>query len=165
MKDEKRSVLAQRLSKKEITLPTDLIGAILFFLLGAVLLLLMPGQVPVSRSDVVNGRVFPTMLMALMMLCCGALILQNMIKMRKKQPLHTCTVNLLTEIKALVILGILIGTYLISKWTNLFVAGAIFCSLGFLIYFGCRKKSYYVITVSMAVAIWAIFRFILNVKF
>ena len=55
--------------------------------------------------------------------------------------------------------------YLLSKLTGLFVVGAIFCCLGFLLYFRCRKKSYYVITLALAVAIWAAFRFALGVDF
>jgi len=67
--------------------------------------------------------------------------------------------------KALAILGILLGTYFLSKWTGLFVVGAVFCCLGFLLYFRCRKKSYYVIALVIAVAIWAAFRFALGVDF
>ena len=67
--------------------------------------------------------------------------------------------------KALVILAILIGTWALSKITGLFVVGAVFCCLGFLLYFRCRKKSYYAITLVLAVAIWAAFRFVLGVDF
>ena len=37
--------------------------------------------------------------------------------------------------------------------------------LAFLVYFRCKKRSYYAITIGMAVLIWAAFRFGLNVKF
>ena len=50
------------------------------------------------------------------------LLIQNLIKLAKKEPLHTCTINLLTEVKALIILGILIAAYLICKWTDLFLS-------------------------------------------
>ena len=63
------------------------------------------------------------------------------------------------------ILAILVVTYLLSRFTDLFVVGAIFCCLGFLVYFRCKKPSYYVITIAIAVAIWAAFRFVLNVDF
>ena len=39
------------------------------------------------------------------------------------------------ELKALVILAILVVSYLLSRATDLFVVGAIFCCLGFLVYF------------------------------
>ena len=151
--------LAGRLREKEITLPTDLLGAGLFLILAVVILILTPGQVPVSEADVVDGRQFPTMLMWLMIVCCALLLIQNLIKLAKKEPLHTC------EVKALIILGILVATYLICRWTDLFVTGAVFCAVAFLVYFRCKKKLYYGITVGMAVLIWAAFRFALGVRF
>lgn len=163
--DEKIDAAGAALKEKEVTLPTDMIGAGLFMILAIVLLVIMPQQVPISETDVVNGRAFPTMLMVLMIICCGMLFVQNLVKIRKKEPVHTCTLNLLTEVKALIILGILLATYVICLVTDLFVVGAVFCSLGFLAYFRCRKKLYYGITVGLAVLIWAAFRFVLNVRF
>lgn len=157
--------IAGRLREKEIRVPTDLLGAGCFLILAALILYLLPGQVPVSESDVINGRQFPAMLMWLMIVCCALLLIQNLIKLAKKEPLYTCTINLLTEVKALIILGILIATYLISKWTDLFVTGAVFCAVAFLVYFRCKKKLYYGITIGMAVLIWAAFRFGLGVRF
>ena len=113
----------------------------------------------------VNGRAFPTLLMVVMMLCCAMLIGKELYKLATKQPLNWKVINVQVEMKALVILGILIGTWLLSKLTGLFVIGAVFCCLGFLLYFRCRKKSYYVITLVLAVAIWAAFRFALGVDF
>ena len=49
--------------------------------------------------------------------------------------------------------------------TALFFIGAVFCCIGFLLYFRCRKKSYYALTITLAVIIWAVFRFVLNVDF
>lgn len=163
--EERLNAIADRLKDKEIAVPTDLVGAVLFFVLGAVLLAVMPSQVPISENDVVNGRVFPRLLFILMMVCCGILIVQNLIKISKKEPLHTCTLNLLTEVKALIILAILFLTHLICQITDLFVVGALFCTVSFLVYFRCRKKSYYVLTMTLAVAIWAAFRFGLGVRF
>ena len=129
--EKKLDELATRMKEKEISIPTDLAGSILFFLLGAVLFFMLPSQVPIS----------------------------------KKQPVQVSTFNLLTEVKALMILTILFITYFICRITDLFVLGAIFCSIAFLVYFRCKKRSYYAITIGMAVLIWAAFRFGLNVKF
>ena len=93
------------------------------------------------------------------------LIIQNVIKISKKQPVQVSTFNLLTEVKALMILAILFITYFIRRITDLFVLGAVFCSIAFLVFFRCKKRSYYAITIGMAVLIWAAFRFGLNVKF
>jgi 4-amino-4-deoxy-L-arabinose transferase-like glycosyltransferase len=100
-----------------------------------------------------------------MLIACAALIGKELVKLARKQPITWKTVNLLVEVKALVILGILLGTYFLSKYTGMFVIGAVFCALGFLVFFRCKKWSYYAITLGLAVGIWCAFRFGLGVSF
>ena len=164
--DEKRDTIGEKLSKKEMKLPIDIVTGVFFLLLGAVILLIMPKQVPVSDSDVINGQAFPTLLMAVMMICTGVVLANEFYNIFvKKMPPSMKNINLLVEVKALEILAILLLTYVICRVTDLFVVGAIFCSLAFLIYFRCRKLSYYAITLTVAVLIWIAFRFGLNVNF
>ena len=164
--DSKRDKIAEKLAQKEITFPVDLITGILFLAFGTIILLIMPNQVPVSETDVINGRAFPTLLMVVLIIFSSVIILKELYNFYvKKIPLKTKTINLLVELKALEILTILLLTYVICRITDLFVIGAVFCCLGFLFYFRCRKKSYYAITLVTAVLIWAAFRFGLNVNF
>ena len=164
--DEKRDTIGEKLSKKEMKLPIDIVTGVFFLLLGAVILLIMPKQVPVSDSDAINGQAFPTLLMAVMMICSGVVLAKELYNIFvKKMPPAMKNINLLVEVKALEILAILLLTYVICRVTDLFVVGAIFCSLAFLIYFRCRKLSYYAITLTVAVLIWIAFRFGLNVNF
>ncbi len=165
MNFEKFDAIAARLKEKEMTIPTDIVGAALFLALGIVLYLVMPSQVAVAESDIVNGRSFPTLLIVLMILCSVMLMVQSLKKMKNGEEINKVTLNLLTEVKALMILAILVLTYVICSVTDLFVAGAVFCAVSFLVYFRCNKKLYYVVTVGLAVAIWAAFRFALGVKF
>ena len=155
----------ERLSKKELRIPVDLTVGVLFFLFALAILYVLPQQVAISEKDTVNGRAFPTLLMVVMMICCAMLVGKEIYKLITKQPLNWKVINLQTELKALVILAILVVTYLLCRFTDRFVGGAIFCCLGFLVYFRCKKPSYYVITLTFAVAIWAAFRFVLNVDF
>lgn len=164
MKD-KLDKLCGWMKEKELRIPVDLTVGVVFFLVGLIVLLLMPSQVAISERDVVNGRAFPELLMTIMMICCAALVVKEVVKIVKKQPLEYKTVNLLVEVKALIILAILIVTYILCRVTDQFVVGAVFCALAFLIYFRCKKPLYYVITVGVAVGIWAAFRFLLNVRF
>lgn len=163
--NDRMDAWGRKLQGKEIRIPVDLVTGVVFFLLALVILLVMPDQVAVSEKDVVNGRAFPTMLMVVMMLCCAVLVGRELYKLATRQPLNWKVINILVEAKALVILAILVGTWFLSKVTGLFVVGAVFCCLGFLLYFRCRKKSYYIITLVLAVAIWAAFRFALGVDF
>ena len=157
--------MGERLGQKEVRIPVDLVTGILFALFALVIFWVMPDQVVISEKDVVNGRAFPTLLMGLMLLCCVMLVGKELYKLATKQPIAWKTINLLVEVKALIILAILVGTYFLSKLTGLFVIGGVFCCLGFWVYFRCRKPSYYIITVALAVGIWAAFRFVLGVDF
>ncbi len=158
-------VWGETLREKEIRIPINLVAGIVFLVFAIAIIAIMPQQVAVSDKDVVNGRAFPSLLMYVMILCSGMLIVKDLYKIVKKQPLEWKVINLQTEVKALVIFGILLGTFLLSKFTGMFIIGALFCSLAFLLYFRCGKKSYYVITLVLTAVIWAAFKFVLNVDF
>lgn len=163
--DERLDRIGDRLRAKEIRIPTEFVAAVLFLAFAVAMLVLMPSQVPVMKGDVVSGQRFPTLIMALIILCGGSLLLKQVFRLIRHEPLETKTLNLLTEVKALLILLIMAGFYLINELTGLFVLGACFCVLGFLLFFRCKKPSYYIITLAFAVGIWASFRFGLNVRF
>jgi hypothetical protein len=163
--EKKLDAWGEKLEKINITYPSDLVTGILFLVVSVVVLLIMPDQVAVSEKDLVNGRAFPTMLAYLMLAMSLLLVGNELVKLITKKPLVTKTMNLLVEVKALIIIGILIVTYLLAKVTDLFVIGGLFCAVSFLVFFRCKKKSYYAITVSAAVLIWVVFRFVLSVNF
>ena len=163
--DARLDAWGEALKGKELRFPSDLAAGIVFALVGIAMLLAMPSQVTTTGGDVVDGRAFPTLLMVVMLVCCAALIGKELVKLARKQPITWKTINLMVEVKALVILGILLVTYLLCKYTGLFVIGAVFCVLGFLAFFRCKKWSYYVITLALAVGIWCAFRFGLGVSF
>ena len=113
----------------------------------------------------VNGRAFPTLLVWVMLAMSAILVGREGLNTLQHKPMRMKQLNLLTEVKALVIVLILFVTYLLAKTTGLFVVGAVFCGLAFLVYFRCKQKSYYAITLAAAVIIWAVFRFVLGVDF
>lgn len=163
--EEKLDSMGAKLAKKEITIPTDLAAAIVFLVAGIVLLLVIPSQVTVGKDEVVSGAAFPTYLCYIMIAGSVLVGAQNIIKMIRKEPVETKTINALVEVKALIIFGILVVFWLICSLTELSVLGALWCAVAFLLFFRCKKKGYYIITVAFAVGIWAAFRFILNVNF
>ena len=163
--EKKLDAWAEKLEGINISYPTDLVSGILFLVLSIVILAIMPQQVQVSEKDLVNGRAFPTMLAYLMMAMSVLLTGKELVKLVTKKPLEMKTVNALVEVKAVTIMVILLVTYLLAKLTDLFVIGGIFCAVAFLVFFRCKKKPYYAITVGAAVVIWVVFRFVLNVDF
>ena len=157
--------LGEKLQTKEFRIPVNITAGVVFFLFALFILAVMPQQVPISEGDAINGRSFPTLLMAVMMLCCAGLVLKDVYKIITKKPIEWKVINLNTEVKALVIFIILLISFFLCIVTDLFVVGSIFCCLGFLIYFRCKKPSYYAITLGIAVIIWVAFRFGLGVEF
>lgn len=85
--DERLDRMGEKLEKKEFKIPVDLTGGIIFLLFSIVVLFMIPKQVTISDKDVVNGRLFPTLLMIVMMICCVALIVKELYKIKKKLPL------------------------------------------------------------------------------
>ena len=163
--EKKLDAWGEKLEKINITYPADLVTGILFLVVSVIVLMIMPNQVAVSEKDLVNGRAFPTMLAYLMMAMSLLLTGNELVKLITKKPLVMKTMNALVEVKALVLIAILIVTYLLAKVCDLFVIGGLFCAVAFLVFFRCKKKSYYAITVSSAILIWVVFRFVLNVNF
>ena len=163
--DARLDAWEDKLGKINIRYPSDLMTGILFLLISIVVIMLLPSQVAISAADVVNGREFPKLLMYLMAVCSVALIVVELCKLAMKKPMVMKTMNLLVEVKALIIMAILIATFFIAKYTDMFVLGAVFCAIAFLLFFRCKKSSYYAITLTFVLAIWAAFRFILHVDF
>ncbi len=153
------------LETKEFQYPVDLTAGILCLLLSVVLLIVMPTQYHAQPDEALDGGTFPKLMIYAMMIGSTALILKEGFLLLQKKPLAKKTVNLLVEVKALVIFSIIFVAYLLCKTTDLFVIGALFLAVAFLLYFRCKKPLYYVITISMAVAIWCAFRFGLGVRF
>ena len=155
----------EKLNEKQFRIPTDLSTGIIFLLLSIILLVIMPQQVKISEKDIINGRAFPTLVCYVMMVCSAVLVITDVVKLVKKQPIEMKVINMKTEGKALILFGIVYLSYFLAKVTKLFVIGGIFCCIGFLVYFRAKKPSYYAITIAVTVAVWAAFRFALGVDF
>lgn len=153
----------EKLKAKNLTIPSALIGAVLFLILSIVVLLILPQQVTIKETDVVNGRAFPELLMFVMMGCATALILGQLYKLLRGEPLETTTINLLVELKALMILGIMLLFYFLAPIH--FLVAALVSSLLLLLFFRCKKPLYYVITLGLVVLIYFAFSKGLNVSF
>ena len=157
--------LGERLQTRQLRIPVNLTAGVVCFLLALLNLFIMPQQVEVSQSDTINGRAFPTLLITVMMLCCVILVVKDLYKLATKRPIEWKVIRLDTEVKALVLMAFLLLSFWLCVVTDLFVVGSIVCCLCFLIYFRCKKPSYYAVTLGLAVIIWVAFRFGLNVDF
>ena len=163
--DAKLDAIGEKLKKKEWKVPTDLLGGVLFLILGLVMLYIIPLQVEVKKRELVNGKAFPNLLMYVLIACSIILIINQVTKIMRKEEIKTTTINLLVEVKALLIFLSMVIFWLIAEGTGVFAIGAAVFGLLMLFIFRCKKPLYYVIVLIAAVAIWAAFRFGLGVLF
>lgn len=155
----------EKLRSHELSVPTDLIGGIVFLIFGLVVLYIIPTQIEIKKKEIVNGRQFPNLLMYIMIACAIVLIISQIIKLLRHQEVARTKINLLTEVKALIIFADMLIYYFVSQWTDNFAIGSCVFVLLMMVFFRCKKISYYIITLSAAILIWAAFRFGLNVNF
>ena len=163
--DAKLDAIGDKLKKKEWKVPTDLLGGVVFLILGLVMLYIIPLQVEIKKKELVNGRAFPNLLMYVMIACSIILIVTQVIKMVRKQPVKTTTINLLVEVKAILIFLAMIIFWLVAEKTGNFAIGSAVFGVLMLFFFRCKKPLYYAIVLVAAVVIWAAFRFGLGVLF
>ena len=163
--DAKLDAIGDKLKKKEWKVPTDLLGGVLFLIFGLVMLYIIPLQVEVKKKELVNGRAFPNLLMYVMIACSIVLIFNQVMKFMRKQPVKTTTINLLVEVKAILIFLAMIVFWLVAEGTGNFAIGSAVFGVLMLFFFRCKKPLYYAIVLVAAVAIWAAFRFGLGVLF
>lgn len=163
--EAKLDEIGEKLKKVEMNIPTDLVGGLLFLIFGIVMLLVIPGQVEIKKKELVNGRAFPNLLMYVTIACSLVLIAGQVIKMVKKEPVRQTKINLLVEVKAVIMFLMMLVFFFVAQWADNFAVGA--CVYGFLmlLYFRCKKPLYYVIVMAAGIGIWAAFRFGLGVMF
>ena len=163
--DAKLDAIGDKLKKKEWKVPTDLLGGVIFLLFGLAMLYIIPLQIEVKKKELVNGQAFPKLLMYVMIACSVILIVNQTLKLLRKQPVKTTTINLLVEVKAILIFLSMIVFWLVAEKTGNFALGSAVFGVLMLFFFRCKKPLYYGIVLVAAVAIWAAFRFGLGVLF
>ena len=163
--DAKLDAIGDKLKKKEWKVPTDLLGGVIFLVFGLLMLYIIPLQIEVKKKELVNGQAFPKLLMYIMIACSIILIVTQVIKMLRKEPVKTTTINLLVEVKAVLIFLSMIVFWLVAEKTGNFAIGSAVFGVLMLFFFRCKKPLYYAIVLIAAVVIWAAFRFGLGVLF
>ena len=163
--DAKLDAIGDKLKKKEWKVPTDLLGGVIFLLFGLAMLYIIPLQIEIKKKELVNGQAFPKLLMYVMIACSVILIVNQTLKLLRKQPVKTTTINLLVEVKAILIFLAMIVFWLVAEKTGNFAIGSAVFGVLMLFFFRCKKPLYYAIVLVAAVAIWAAFRFGLGVLF
>ena len=161
---DKTSAIKKFLEKKEITYPVNLAASVVCFIFAIIVLNIIPKYIQMSKDESIDGTSFPKLLMYIIIGCSIVLAAIEVKKIIRKETLVYQSLNLFVELKVFIILLLYFIFYLLNVVTNIFLIGASFFSIGFLIFFKCKKKRYYIITLVCTLAIWLLFRFFLNVR-
>ena len=155
----------ERLRNYEWDVPIDLVGGAVFMLIGFAILVIIPQQIVVKKKEIINGQQFPRLLVYLMIGCGALLLCRELLKLIRHQEMRKEKINLLVELRALLIFANILVYYFVCKTTDNFLIGSCVFALLMLFFFRCKKWLYYVITLSAAVLIWVAVRSGLNVRF
>lgn len=153
----------EKLEKKKIRLYVDIITPIIFIIFAVAVLLAMPSQIALLSSSSINERSFPTLLMFLIIICGVVLLGKEIFNIVSKKKVNIVETTALVEVKALIILGILVLYWLLMGLIG-FIISSILLGLAMLIFFRVKKVSYYIIVSVVAVLIGVFFRYVLNVR-
>ena len=153
----------EKLEKKKIRLYVDIITPIIFITFAVAVLLAMPSQIALLSSSSINERSFPTLLMFLIIICGVVLLGKEIFNIVAKKKVNIVETTALVEVKALIILGILVLYWLLMGLIG-FIISSILLGLAMLMFFRVKKPSYYIIVSVVAVLIGVFFRYVLNVR-
>ena len=153
----------EKLEKKKVKLYVDILTPIIFIIFAVAVLLAMPKQIALLSSGSINERTFPTMLMLLIIFCGVVLLVKEIYNIISKKKANIVETTVLVEVKALIILGILVLYWLLMGLIG-FIISSILLGLAMLMFFRVKKPSYYIIVSVVAVLIGVFFRYVLNVR-
>lgn len=153
----------EKLEKKKVKLYVDIITPIIFIIFAVAVLLAMPKQIALLSSSSINERSFPTLLMLLIIICGVVLLIKEIYNIISKKKANIVETTVLVEVKALIILGILVLYWLLMGLIG-FIISSILLGLAMLMFFRVKKPSYYIIVSVVAVLIGVFFRYVLNVR-
>ena len=153
--------IANSLHGKTLRFYPSIVGSIIFILLSLAIFWWMPSQIKI-QPGAITARTFPSLMAGIMLACSVAVLLREIVKIIRKQPLDVSELNLLTEAKALIILSLFVVFAVLAELIGFIPSSAIY-SILMLVYFRIKKWSYYLIVSLSAIVIGLIFQKLLNV--
>lgn len=141
----------------------SLVGPVLFLVAGVAGFALMPSQVKIQEGTATTARTFPSLMLTLILACSVFLILQEVVKIVHKQPIEVVMLDVMTEIRAIIILALLVLYALLIPVLGFIVTSILF-GLAMLGFFRVKKWWYYLIIALSALLIGLLFQVVLNVR-
>ncbi len=151
------------LADKRWKIYPSLVGAILFIGVAVGILFLLPTQITIQSGQKITARTFPTLL-TYIILCCALITLAGtLIQFLRKKPIPYVYLSALTEIRAVILLCLLIGYAVLISLIG-FLSSSVLYGVCMLIYFRAKKLHYYLLVIGIALCIGYLFKYVLYVQ-
>ncbi|NBI12985.1 tripartite tricarboxylate transporter TctB family protein [[Haemophilus] felis] len=148
----------------KITFRQDLVGSVVFLVVSITLWLLIPYQILIEdEEEIITAQTFPRLIIGLMGICSAILLVKELIKYFRKQPVKMVELNFQQEGRALTVVVLLVAYWGILHWLP-FMLSSILFSVLLLLFFNCRNWKYYAIVISIVVSVSIFFQHFLNVS-
>ena len=150
--------------EKSRRLTKDLIGGILFLVIGIAILVAVPQQIKDVGDDYEVGPRYVPLMMGIFIsgLSC-LLIIKSLIALRRKTAEMISLRSIAPSLEAIAVIILIVAWAIALRFTNYLIVSTIIMVLGLLL-FRVRKIRYYVIGVVFVFAVWALFTYVLHVR-
>lgn len=155
--------IGAKLEGKRIKINQNIFGSVLFIIFSIVFIYIMPKQIKVTETSTINAQTFPLLLFRIILFCSVFILVKEIVKIILKQKTETIELELIVEIKAVIIFLLFLGYFFLLKYLG-FVISSIIYGMAMTFYFRVKKIHYYLIVAFCAVLIGVVFQYILHVR-
>lgn len=147
----------------KIRVKVDLASGVFFTAATAALVLAIPKQVPVLSENRLNSRTFPYAIVLVLMAMSIRLVVADVVKLLRRQPVREAEFDLGDEWRALLLFFLLIAYVALIPLIGS-LAASLLMGIGFLIYFRTTQWIRYVIVIVSCLFVYWVFRIALGVQ-
>lgn len=144
-------------------LKTNLLGGGLFLSVSIIIWFLIPSQIILTQNNNINSQTFPRLIVGIAIVSSILLILKDIIKIIKKEPVEEVEIILNNEIKVIIML-ILLTIYVFLFEHIGFLFSSIIYSFLTLMYYKSKNIKYYVSIALVCFVVNYIFKNLLLVQ-
>jgi putative tricarboxylic transport membrane protein len=155
--------MGRKMEGKKISIHPNLVGPALFVVFSVWMMAIMPSQIVVSEEGAINAQTFPKLLLSIMLVLSAVILVVEIVKLVLKKPCDKVEIELLTEVRALLIVGMFVLYLVLLKPIGFIFSSILFACL-MTAYFRVKRISYYLIGAVSAILIGVLFQYVLHVR-
>lgn len=151
----------------KIKFNSEIIAGSLFFVISAVLFLLIPREIITLETTATNAQTVPRITLGGLCIFSFLLLLQGIFLLPKKEIVFGkelyASRDFKDSVRSLLYIGIIILYVFLFKMLG-FIASNVYLIFAILLYYGAKKKSYYVIALLVSALVYLVFSLVLNIS-